>query len=122
VVNPARQERNYNVFYQVTHQTNCSAFFWLTGCARLRSFLSVQVCAHAGAAYKPSDFRYLAVSECFTIHHVDDKFRFTKVLDALRTLGVSDGEREAVFDVVKAILHLGNVEFEEVGERLRVSS
>ena len=31
-----------------------------------------------------------------------------------QTLGFSDGEREALFDVVRAILHLGNVDFEEV--------
>lgn len=90
-------ERNYHIFYQLC--AGCSA--------EEREALSL------GAA---TDFEYLAHSGCVSIPGLDDAAEFQATRQAFRTLGLRHGEDAACLRVLAAVLHLGNVEFEEAGE------
>ncbi|XP_023641594.1 myosin-13 isoform X2 [Capsella rubella] len=64
---------------------------------------------------EPTEFRYLNRSQCIKLEGVDDSKEYTKTREAMSIIGISSEEQEAIFRVVAAILHLGNIEF-AVGE------
>ena len=82
-------ERNYHIFYML-----CAA------------------CEPDYCLSAPDDFRYLNTSGCTTIDGMDDEKELAAMIAAFNGLDFSDDERAAVFSVVAAILHLGNIEFE----------
>jgi hypothetical protein len=105
IVQQAAQERNYHIFYQL-----------LAGCTdqeRQRLRLT-----------DASRFRYLNQSGCVQIDGWDDEALFAKTRTALSYLGMSDRQQEQILQVLAAILHLGNLEFEPQGDgsRLRTGS
>ncbi|XP_010490294.1 PREDICTED: myosin-13-like [Camelina sativa] len=59
----------------------------------------------------PTEFRYLNQSQCIKLEGVDDSKEYTKTREAMSIIGISLEEQEAIFRVVAAILHLGNIEF-----------
>lgn len=86
ITSQAMGERNFNIFYQV--------------------------CAGApGENYDPKNFFYLNQSNCTAIEGVNDAEAFAEVVEALRCLGFGAAERLTIFNIIKAILHLGNAEF-----------
>lgn len=50
---------------------------------------------------------------------LDDAEDFTKLNNALSRLGLSESERLQIYTMVAAVLHLGNIEFEENPEDTR---
>ena len=68
-----------------------------------------------------NDFHYLrqGCKQFFgvkgTLHDpiVDDEQDFLNLEKALGRFGLSDGERQAIYNVVAAVLHLGNISFED---------
>ncbi|KAJ7955936.1 Myosin [Quillaja saponaria] len=59
----------------------------------------------------PSSFHYLNQSNCYELDGVDDAHEYLATRRAMDIVGISEEEQEAIFRVVAAILHLGNVEF-----------
>ena len=59
-----------------------------------------------------ASFNYLSKSSTFTLPGVDDAEGFKQTLEAMRIVGLSEEEREAVMQIVACVLHLGNIEFE----------
>ena len=59
-----------------------------------------------------ASFNYLSKSSTFTLPGVDDAEGFKQTLEAMRIVGLSEDEREAVMQIVACVLHLGNIEFE----------
>ncbi|XP_019463633.1 PREDICTED: myosin-17-like [Lupinus angustifolius] len=59
----------------------------------------------------PSSFHYLNQSKCCELDGVDDAHEYLATRRAMDVLGISEDEQEAIFRVVAAILHLGNIEF-----------
>ncbi|KAL8139816.1 hypothetical protein V2J09_005837 [Rumex salicifolius] len=59
----------------------------------------------------PKSFHYLNQSSCFELEGVDDAEEYIALRRAMDIVGISEDEQEAIFRVVAAILHLGNVEF-----------
>ncbi|XP_015889296.3 myosin-17 isoform X1 [Ziziphus jujuba] len=59
----------------------------------------------------PRSFHYLNQSNCFELDGVDDAHEYLATRRAMDVVGISEEEQEAIFRVVAAILHLGNVEF-----------
>jgi len=93
VVTPAKDERNYHIFYQVCRGSSDSD----------------------KAKYKladPDKFNYLSMSGCTSIPGVDDALEFADMSGALDVVGVTAEERDGVMRTLSAVLHLGNVEFE----------
>ncbi|KAG7988682.1 hypothetical protein I3843_03G199800 [Carya illinoinensis] len=59
----------------------------------------------------PKSFHYLNQSTCFELDGVDDGEEYHATRRAMDIVGISEEEQEAIFKVVAAILHLGNIEF-----------
>ncbi|KAG6532671.1 hypothetical protein ZIOFF_006521 [Zingiber officinale] len=59
----------------------------------------------------PNSFHYLNQSKCIKLDGVDDAEEYIAIRRAMGIVGISEQEQEAIFRVVAAILHLGNVNF-----------
>ncbi|XP_010522441.1 PREDICTED: myosin-7 [Tarenaya hassleriana] len=60
---------------------------------------------------KPSTFHYLNQSNCYALDGVDDSKEYVATRKAMDVVGISSEEQDAIFRIVAAILHLGNIEF-----------
>ncbi|KAH9729022.1 Myosin-6 [Citrus sinensis] len=59
----------------------------------------------------PRTFHYLNQSNCYELDGVNDSKEYIATRQAMDVVGISSDEQDAIFRVVAAILHLGNVEF-----------
>ncbi|XP_020213120.1 myosin-6 [Cajanus cajan] len=59
----------------------------------------------------PRTFHYLNQSNCFQLEGVDESKEYRDTRRAMDIVGISSKEQDAIFQVVAAILHLGNIEF-----------
>ncbi|KAA8534806.1 hypothetical protein F0562_029752 [Nyssa sinensis] len=59
----------------------------------------------------PKSFHYLNQSTCYKLDGVDDAEEYLATRRAMDIVGISEEEQDAIFMVVAAILHLGNIEF-----------
>ncbi|KAJ3678582.1 hypothetical protein LUZ60_002385 [Juncus effusus] len=61
----------------------------------------------------PITYHYLNQSNCIELDAIDDAKEYLDTRRAMDVVGISAEEQDAIFQVVAAILHLGNVEFSE---------
>ncbi|KAI3772786.1 hypothetical protein L6452_03979 [Arctium lappa] len=59
----------------------------------------------------PQSYHYLNQSKSYELEGVNDAHEYIATRRAMDILGISEEEQEAIFRVVAAILHLGNIEF-----------
>ncbi|KAJ9563359.1 hypothetical protein OSB04_008519 [Centaurea solstitialis] len=59
----------------------------------------------------PRTFHYLNQTNCYEVANIDDGREYLETRNAMDVVGISQEEQDAIFRVVAAILHLGNVEF-----------
>ncbi|CAK8532147.1 unnamed protein product [Lathyrus sativus] len=59
----------------------------------------------------PRKFRYLNQSSCYEVSNVDDAKEYLETRNAMDIVGINQDEQDAIFRVVAAILHLGNIDF-----------
>ncbi|KAF9680424.1 hypothetical protein SADUNF_Sadunf06G0119800 [Salix dunnii] len=59
----------------------------------------------------PKSFHYLNQTNCYELDGVNDAEEYLATRRAMDIVGISEEEQEAIFRVVAAILHLGNIEF-----------
>ncbi|PNT72701.1 hypothetical protein BRADI_2g48076v3 [Brachypodium distachyon] len=59
----------------------------------------------------PSSFHYLNQSSCIRVDGIDDAEEYLATRNAMDTVGITEQEQEAIFRVVAAVLHLGNISF-----------
>ncbi|KAK6156220.1 hypothetical protein DH2020_010468 [Rehmannia glutinosa] len=59
----------------------------------------------------PKSFHYLNQSKCYELVGVSDAHDYLATRRAMDIVGISKTEQEAIFRVVAAILHLGNIDF-----------
>ncbi|KAI7727736.1 hypothetical protein M8C21_005995 [Ambrosia artemisiifolia] len=59
----------------------------------------------------PQSYHYLNQSKSFVLEGVSDAHEYLATRRAMEIVGIGEEEQEAIFRVVAAILHLGNVEF-----------
>ncbi|XP_023645044.1 myosin-5 isoform X2 [Capsella rubella] len=59
----------------------------------------------------PQSFHYLNQSNCYKLDGIDDASEYLETRKAMDVVGISNDEQEAIFRVVAAILHLGNINF-----------
>ncbi|GBG26943.1 Myosin-12 [Hondaea fermentalgiana] len=86
-------ERNYHIFYQLCRGADPK---------RAQAL---------GLGQDMQVFRYLNQSGCVDVPHLDDATEFLSTLDAMKAIDVPEQEMDAIFRIVAAILHLGNVQF-----------
>ncbi|GLU03760.1 hypothetical protein SLE2022_209430 [Rubroshorea leprosula] len=61
----------------------------------------------------PRTLHYLNQSNCYELDGVDDSKEYIATRRAMDIVGISNDEQDAIFRVVTAILHLGNIEFKK---------
>ncbi|EHA8589917.1 myosin-17 [Cocos nucifera] len=61
----------------------------------------------------PRTFHYLNQSNCFELDGMDDSKEYLATRRAMDVVGITSDEQDAIFRVLAAILHLGNIEFSE---------
>ncbi|MQL94233.1 hypothetical protein Taro_026885 [Colocasia esculenta] len=61
----------------------------------------------------PKSFHYLNQSKCYELDGVDDAHEYLATRRAMDIVGINEQEQEAIFRVVAAILHIGNIDFEK---------
>ncbi|XP_042055501.1 myosin-17-like [Salvia splendens] len=59
----------------------------------------------------PETYHYLNQSKCYKLDGVNDTEEYLATRRAMDIVGISEEEQDAIFKVVAAILHLGNIEF-----------
>ncbi|KAJ7977136.1 Myosin [Quillaja saponaria] len=59
----------------------------------------------------PRTFHYLNQTNCYELDGIDDAKEYIETKRAMDIVGISSEEQDAIFRVVAAILHLGNIEF-----------
>ncbi|RLN40071.1 Myosin-J heavy chain [Panicum miliaceum] len=59
----------------------------------------------------PRSFHYLNQTNCYEVANVDDAREYIETRNAMDIVGIDQDEQDAIFRVVAAILHLGNVDF-----------
>ncbi len=60
---------------------------------------------------KPCDYNYLNQSKCYTLDGVDESYEFSRLQQSMEMVGFSPEKQNRCFQVLSAVLHLGNVEF-----------
>ncbi len=97
VVRPGPGERNFHIFYQL-----------------IKGETSPDQRQSLGLSnFQPEDFEYLACSGEYDAEDMNDQLEYKETLEAMRTIGMKEGEIEEVLAVVSAILHMGNINFDE---------
>ncbi|XP_027913913.1 myosin-8-like [Vigna unguiculata] len=59
----------------------------------------------------PRKFHYLNQSNCIELDGLDDSKEYLATKRAMEVVGISADEQDAIFRIVAAVLHLGNIEF-----------
>ena len=88
-------ERNYHIFYQLPVASDDALL------ARLR------------LTRRPEDYGYTKNS-CIRVDGFDDHEEFADVMQSFAVLGFSAEEYEPLYRIVAGLLHLSNIEFEEI--------
>ncbi|KAG5383360.1 hypothetical protein IGI04_034830 [Brassica rapa subsp. trilocularis] len=65
---------------------------------------------------EPKTYHYLNQSKCLEVDSINDAEEYHATRRAMDVVGISTEEQDAIFSVVAAILHLGNVEFAKGAE------
>ena len=92
LVRQGATERNYHVFYQIFHDSSWRAKLKLT---------------------VMSDYKLINQSGCTKVQGLNDAEEFEDMLFALDQCGFSKEQESSIFEIIGAILHLGNIEFED---------
>ncbi|XP_057956923.1 myosin-2 [Malania oleifera] len=95
VVQLANGERSYHIFYQL-----CAG-----GPSCLKDKLNLKMA---------SEYKYLNQSNCLAIDDVDDAQKFHKLVEALDDVQISKEDQEHVFEMLAAVLWLGNISFQVI--------
>ncbi|KAL1960991.1 hypothetical protein VTO42DRAFT_4879 [Malbranchea cinnamomea] len=94
VVGQITNERNFHIFYQFTKAAPQS----------YREAFGVQ---------QPHSYLYTSRSRCYDVPGINDEADFRETLEAMKIIGLSQGEQDNIFRVLSAILWLGNIQFVE---------
>jgi myosin I len=94
VVGQITNERNFHIFYQFTKGASAS----------YRQTFGIQ---------KPETYVYTSRSKCLDVDGIDDIADYKDTLDAMRIIGLSQGEQDNIFRMLAAVLWTGNLAFHE---------
>ncbi|KAL8739538.1 MAG: hypothetical protein Q9190_007668 [Brigantiaea leucoxantha] len=94
VVGQITNERNFHIFYQFTKAASSNH----------REIFGVQ---------QPQSYTYTSRSRCFDVQGIDDAADFKDTLNAMKIIGLSQGEQDDIYRMLATILWLGNISFAE---------
>ncbi|XP_067824335.1 unconventional myosin-If [Heptranchias perlo] len=103
VVSQNENERNFHIYYQL-----------LEGA-------SAEQVENLGIA-DPTYYFYLNQSGTYKVDGTDDKKEFNETMNAMQVIGISAEVQMMVLQIIAGILHLGNINFVEVGNYAEVEN
>ncbi|CAI7763928.1 unnamed protein product, partial [Closterium sp. NIES-54] len=107
VVQIADPERNYHCFYQL--------------CAGASPEEAEKYRLPPGPN-RAEKFHYLKQSKCIELEGKrSNAEEYVITRNAMDVIGISQDEQASIFGIVAAILHLGNVDFKEKGDKMRIA-
>lgn len=68
------------------------------------------------------DYSYLNQSGCIDVEGIDDATEFDTVVSSMNELGWEPEEMQSVLRIVAAVLTLGNIKFNQMGEGSSVAN
>ncbi|XP_074380743.1 myosin-2-like [Apium graveolens] len=95
VVQLAQGERSYHIFYQI-----CAG-----ASSALREMLNLKAA---------SEYKYLNQSSQMVVDNVNDAEKFTQLMEALNMIHMSEEDRQHAFEMLAAVLWMGNISFRVV--------
>lgn len=95
VVFQNKGERNFHIFYQLCKGAPAAAM------------------EKYSLGHGVSDFTYLSASGSPDVPEIDDVADFEETRKALKATGFGSKEQDAMFSLISAVLHLGNLKFKE---------
>ncbi|CAI5502052.1 unnamed protein product, partial [Closterium sp. Naga37s-1] len=107
VVQIADPERNYHCFYQLCDGASPE---------------EAELLKLPPGPNRAQHFHYLNQSRCFDLQGKSSNAEeYGKTRSAMRVIGISEEEQLSILRLLAAVLHLGNVEFREKGDKLRIA-
>ncbi|TQN71440.1 Myosin-1 [Colletotrichum shisoi] len=94
VVGQIINERNFHIFYQFTKGASQT----------YRQQFGIQT---------PETYVYTSRSKCLEVEGIDDLAEYNDTLEAMKIIGLSQGEQDEIFRMLAAILWAGNIQFHE---------
>jgi myosin-1 len=95
VIKPGQNERNFHIFYQL--------LAGLPIVAKKKLYLD---------EINQKHFQILNVTGCFEIEEINDQQEFEETIQAMQHVGIKRKQIELIFQIISAILHLGNIKFQ----------
>lgn len=118
-------ERNYHIFYQLcaAAASVAQSSDHLYRFPYLVSDPDAVACTFDLSHFKPFDqFRYLTKSSCSQLERINDLEEFEYTVLAMQTIGIPLKDQISLFDIVGAVLNLGNLLFEPCAEDSEAST
>ncbi|TDH69290.1 hypothetical protein CCR75_005013 [Bremia lactucae] len=114
LVSQSKGERNYHIFYEMASGAEPAARKrWLLDPPQGHAKSAGDHSNFSDASRQFSHYRYLSQSECFQRNDgVRDLEMFRRVMDAMDIVGFTSVERAGIFDIIAALMHIGNLSFE----------
>ncbi|CAI5509495.1 unnamed protein product, partial [Closterium sp. Naga37s-1] len=107
VVQIADPERNYHCFYQLCDGASPE---------------EAELLKLPPGPNRAQHFHYLNQSRCFELQGKSSNAEeYGKTRSAMRVIGISEEKQLSILRLLAAVLHLGNVEFREKGDKLRIA-
>ena len=78
-----------------------------------RSVAWLTRCTEIFGVQQPQSYSYTSRSKCFDVQGIDDSGEFKDTLNAMKVIGLSQGEQDNIFRMLATILWIGNVTFRE---------
>ncbi|KAL4464464.1 hypothetical protein ABPG72_011752 [Tetrahymena utriculariae] len=100
VISQSKEERNYHIFYSLMY-SNDSELLQSLGLKEKNQKVNL------------TKFNYLNKSECYTVNSINDETLYFDVCQALSTLEIDTIDPKYIWQILAAILHLGNLEFDD---------
>jgi len=95
VTHQGTQERNYHIFYQILYATS-----------------DEELAGYCLLTREAHDYLYLSYGVTH-VDRMDDHEEFGLTVDAIRTLGFTEGEHKSMFKITSAILNFSNCKFKQ---------